>query len=359
MTNEARTQATERTSDLSDWTNEVLDQLLPEKQSRVELKSVSGDASFRRYFRAECGQRSFIAVDAPIASEDSQTFVRIADLFRAAGVCTPEVISTNFEQGFMLLDDFGDNLYLADLLKFQQQNAADATDKLYGAAIRSLLSIQQHVDSSLLDPFDREKLLQEMALFEQWFCLGLLNLELAESDQMLIEDTVSLLAQAAVSQTQVAVHRDYHSRNLMLLDSSRFGAESGPGIIDFQDAVAGAYTYDLVSLLRDCYIRWQPQQVNHWALLYFSQAKSAGIIGNLTEDEFLRDFDLMGLQRNLKVMGIFARLNIRDHKPQFLADIPLVIRNFLEVSEKYPDLANFRSWFTDTVLPVAREKLEL
>jgi aminoglycoside/choline kinase family phosphotransferase len=196
-----------------------------------------------------------------------------------------------------------------------------------------------------------------MQLFEEWFCEEFLCLQLATEDRELIAATLRFLEDAALGQASVAVHRDYHSRNLMLLDSAVFGKAAGPGVIDFQDAVSGAYTYDLVSLLRDCYIQWSPQQVREWALYYLDQAQISAAIPATTTEQFLRDFDLMGLQRNLKVMGIFARLCIRDKKSQYLADIPLVIQYFLNVSQHYPELAHFRDWFSNAVLPIAISKL--
>jgi N-acetylmuramate 1-kinase len=348
-----------RQQQLTHWANGVLDQLLSDKQGVVPLESVSGDASFRRYFRARLADRSFIAVDAPPANEDSKTFVRISKLFRDAGVSTPEVFATDYEQGFMLLQDFGDALYLPCLLDCQRRNSELEADKLYADAITSLVKIQKGVDSKRLVPFDRKKLHAEMELFEHWFCEEFLQLRLSDSDRQIIAVSFSLLEDSALAQPQVAVHRDYHSRNLLMLDAGVFGTDSGPGIIDFQDAVSGAYTYDLVSLLRDCYIRWRPDQVEKWALQYLEVAQAEEVIGQVSSTQFMRDMDLMGLQRHLKVMGIFSRLCIRDNKPQYLADIPLVIQYFLEVARAHEELAPFVCWFENTVLNVAKTKLKL
>lgn len=348
-----------RQQQLTSWTNKELDRLAEDKQDFVQLQSVSGDASFRRYFRAQLADQSFIAVDAPPANEDSETFVRIAKLFRDAGVSTPWVFAADYEQGFMLLQDFGDELYLPYLLDFQKRDSVLEADELYGDAIVSLVKIQKNVDSNRLAPFDRKKLRTEMELFERWFCEEFLQLKLSNADREIIAVTFSFLEDSVLAQPRVAVHRDYHSRNLLRLDTEVFGADSGPGIIDFQDAVSGAYTYDLVSLLRDCYIRWSPDLVEKWALQYLKAAQAEGIVAEISSSEFMRDLDLVGLQRHLKVMGIFARLCIRDNKPQFLADIPLVIQYFLEVARVHEEMAPFLYWLENTVLTVAKTKLKL
>ncbi len=353
-----------RRDQLSDWANAELGKLLPGISAPLELEMVSGDASFRRYFRTKRGHdglstQSFIAVDAPPENEDSRRFVSICKLFGDAGVITPKVFAAEYALGFMLLDDFGDTIYLDELLRAQQRDRMDEADRLYGHAIDSLLSLQANVDKGRLTPYDRNELHREMALFEEWFCVKFLGLRLDDEARELIAETLRYLEDQAIAQPVVAVHRDYHSRNLMILDLQKFGADCGPGIIDFQDAVSGAYTYDLVSLLRDCYVRWSPEQVDNWALGYLQRAIEMGIIEPIESRQFLQHFDLMGLQRNLKVIGIFARLGIRDNKPRYLADIPLVIHYFLEVSQRYRSLTPFVDWFKQAVLPVAKTKLKL
>jgi aminoglycoside/choline kinase family phosphotransferase len=348
-----------REQELGRWTAEMLRQRQPEISEKISLSIVSGDASFRRYFRAQLRDTSFIVVDAPPDNEDSGAFVRISGILREAGVLAPSVLAVDFSRGFMLLEDFGDELYLPHLLKSQAQESSTVADDLYQAAIKSLLTLQRNVDIKQLKPYDRQELRREMALFDEWFCGALLNLQLTESERDVLAKVYTFLEDAALSQTEVAVHRDYHSRNLLLLDADIYGANSGPGIIDFQDAVSGAYSYDLVSLLRDCYIRWQPQQVRKWALDYHKEAIRLGVLTDFPVARLYRDMDLMGLQRQFKVMGVFARLHIRDNKPQFLADIPLVIEYFLEVSSQYPEMAAFLSWFKVRVLPLARIKLNL
>jgi len=341
------------------WANSESQRLHADAPTDVELQVVSGDASFRRYFRLATADYSYIAVDAPPATEDSETFVRIAGLLRAASVSAPRVYAVDYAAGFMLLEDFGDELYLDPLLQAQARGDEVLPANLYGAAIRALVTMQDGVDCASLEPYDRHKLHAEMALFETWFCEALLELPLTSSDRKIIAAAMQLLEDVALSQPQVAVHRDYHSRNLLVLDPKRFQPEASPGIIDFQDAVAGPYTYDLVSLLRDCYIRWDEALVWQWAGDYLALAAEQKCFPTISEARFRRDFDLMGLQRHLKVMGIFSRLCIRDNKPRYLADIPLVIQYFLQVSGQYQELADFRDWFKQTVLPVARKKLNL
>lgn len=349
----------ERRAALTDWTNGVLNQLFPDQHHESDLQSVSGDASFRRYFRVQLEKRSLIAVDAPPLTEKNELFVNLTGLFRDAGVCTPKVFASDFESGFLLLDDFGNRLFLDSLLELQRENNIAEAAKMYHAAIDCLIKFQSRLKTGRLDPYGSELLRTEMLLFKDWFCVNLLELELDQSDEDLLEEAMSFLEREALSQRQLFVHRDYHSRNLMSLDEADFGPDCGPGVIDFQDAVCGSYAYDLVSLLRDCYIQWPEQQLEDWANYYYQLACSADLCPGISPGQFHRDLDFMGLQRNLKVMGIFSRLSIRDNKPLYLADIPLVIRNFLNVSQKYPELAAFRDWFVDKVLPTANTKLSL
>lgn len=361
-----------RLQELTTWANAEAQRINSQTSVEIPLQPVSGDASFRRYYRLTVEgaadketltknatsqePATFIAVDAPPAHEDSQQFVKIANLLRDAGVSAPSVYAADYHQGFMLLQDFGDALYLEPLLQAQAGGDTALPGQLYRDAITALVSLQQGVDATQLPPYDRERLITEMALFETWFCQEFLGLSLRKSDSECIANAFQFLAAAALAQPQVAVHRDYHSRNLLVLDEATFDKGANPGIIDFQDAVAGAYTYDLVSLLRDCYISWDNTQVLQWALSYRELAAERGLFPAVSEAQFLRDFDLMGLQRHLKVMGIFSRLFIRDGKSRYLADIPLVIRYFLDVSEGYEELLSFRHWFTQTVLPVARTR---
>jgi len=342
----------QRELQLQEWVDGELERLLEESALHAPLKIVSGDASFRRYFRATVNESTYIAVDAPPEHEDSGQFVKVAELLESAGVRVPEIFSCDFESGFMLLEDFGDDTYLPALLDIQNANDFETADRIYKQVIDALVLIQSNSLKGQLDPYDRAKLRREMDLFTEWFCAGLLKMEISDDEHALIAGALHFLEDSALSQATVLVHRDFHSRNLMLLEQG-----SGPGIIDFQDAVIGPYTYDLVSLLRDCYICWPRDLVAKWADYYLLRARESGVEVPADPAQFTRDFDLMGLQRHLKVLGVFARLAIRDNKTRYLADIPLVIHYFMEISGGYPELGAFRAWFQATVLPLAKERI--
>ena len=318
------------------------------------LSMVSGDASFRRYFRASWQDRSYIAVDAPPQHENSSAFIKVCQMLRAAGVQAPEIFASDLNRGFLLLEDFGDRQLLPTLSRLQSNGEIRRAGAIYQGALLTLLLIQRSPEKERLDPYDRDLLRAEMSLFTEWFCAAFLGLELSVPEHALIDQAMHFLEEAALSQPMVMVHRDFHSRNLMLLDDS---AVPALGVLDFQDAVHGPYSYDVVSLLRDCYLRWEPETVTHWALAYWQSARADGLLAEVSEAQFLRDFDLMGLQRHLKVMGIFCRLSLRDNKSQYLADIPLVIQYFLEVSRQYPELGDFVEWFNRRALPVANQRL--
>ncbi len=339
-----------------DWAARVvLEQKLVDGESgELRFSMVSGDASFRRYFRIGSGSKTFIAVDAPPTHEDSARFIHVDELFSKAGVHVPKVFANDLQHGFMLLEDFGDETYLPTLLKAQSAQDAATYTRLYTEAIDALLLLQKGADKERLGPFDRKELRREMDLFPEWMCEKFLGITLDASARAFIDRAFAFLEEVALAQTQVAVHRDYHSRNLLILQSGK-----GPGVIDFQDAVSGAYTYDLISLLRDCYIAWPQSRIDEWAQYYLNGALETGIVANVTPAQFTRDLDLMGLQRHLKVLGIFCRLYLRDKKSGYLADIPLVIQYFLDVGQRYPELDAFLTWFRGEVLPRARERFTL
>lgn len=341
---------------LKNWAEERL-----REKSRIEdshgdtgFSIVSGDASFRRYFRLHSEGQSYIAVDAPVDSEDSESFIRVDELLLEAGVRVPVVYASDLQQGFMLLEDFGNRTYLPLLLAAQNEQDMKTPQMLYQDAITTLVTLQKRADKERLGSYDRSELRREMEVFTEWMCEGFLEVKLDTAARKVIDDAFSFLEDAALSQPTTVVHRDYHSRNLLVTDDG-----SSPGVIDFQDALCGPYTYDLVSLLRDCYIRWPQTQIDEWASQYLQSAESAGVISQIEPIQFQRDFDLMGLQRHLKVLGVFCRLYLRDNKSGYLADIPLVIQYFLEVSRGYPELGTFLAWFEGQVLPRTRDKLTL
>lgn len=298
--------------------------------TEYEITPASSDASFRRYFRVTDAQGSRIVMDAPPAKEDSQTFVNVARQLYAIGLHVPEIFHADYQRGYFLISDLGSTQYLA---KLDEQHA----DSLYADAISALVTMQQRGPTTLAD-YDEPLLLQEMHLFRDWYLGEHLKYSLTRTQQTLLDKTFDYLAQTALSQPRVCVHRDYHSRNLMVCESG------SPGILDFQDAVFGPLSYDLVSLLRDCYIAWPQDKVQAWIKDYHTQAVQAGIMTDVDIQQFKRWFDLMGMQRHLKATGIFARLNYRDGKPGYLQDIPRTLGYIVEVSQCYPELKQFHDF---------------
>jgi len=305
---------------------------------RLSMERASGDASFRAYWRVWHEGCSYIAMDAPPEKEDTASFVRIGRSLRSVGLNTPEVYFEDLNQGFLLLKDLGARLYL-DVLD------AENADRLYGDALGALATIQACVPSEDLPAYDAAFLRREMDLFHEWLLRRHLCIVLAPEERMALKSVLDLLVESALEQPRVFVHRDFHSRNLMLTDAP------SPGILDFQDAVAGPVTYDLVSLLRDCYIDWPRARVMDWAWGYFNLAVQSGILSLEHEGAFLRWFDLMGVQRHLKASGIFARLNVRDAKPGYLADIPRTLGYVVEVAQDYPQLEELAALIETRVLP--------
>ena len=291
-----------------------------------EIAPASADASFRRYFRVQYDATSRIVMDAPPEQEDCQPFIHVSSLMAGIGLHVPVVLRQDLQQGFLLLTDLGDRVYLSEL-------NADTVENLYGDALQALLRLQAH-GAADLPPYDRGLLMNEMELFRQWYLERHLGLPLTGSENATIDAAFAYLADQALQQPRVIVHRDYHSRNLMV-------SSPNPGILDFQDAVIGPITYDLVSLLRDCYIAWPRSQVENWVSQYYRQARSEGLLENVSEAQFLNWFDLMGIQRHLKASGIFARLNYRDGKSAYLEDIPRTLGYVIDVGKDYPELRPF------------------
>ncbi|WP_455199381.1 aminoglycoside phosphotransferase family protein [Kaarinaea lacus] len=317
----------ERLGLLTQWLREVLD------DGDIEITPASEDASFRRYFRVTSDThpgQTLIVMDAPPDKEDTAPFIAISRLLVDAGVHAPEVMNINSVQGFLLLTDLGSQPYLDALND-------TSVDELYGDALDTLLRMQRDVphETSTLPPYDLTLLLREMELFREWYLAKYRNLALTDDQQHMLDAIYQRLAESALSQPEVFVHRDYHSRNLMVTQ------ENNPGVLDFQDAVIGPLTYDLVSLLRDCYIQWPRERVEKWALAYLHQAAGEGVFElskDMTDEVLLRWFDWMGVQRHLKASGIFARLWLRDGKPGYLDDIPRTLGYVREVCSRYEEL---------------------
>jgi len=327
MTTRATLELDGRLKMLRDW---LQDNLETPMQRIVPLAS---DASFRRYFRVHCGDTTYVAMDAPPEKESCEPFVAIAKTFHKLGLNVPVIYAENVEHGFLLLTDFGDQLYL-DALTPRTCNT------LYQKAFDDLMLLQscQNFEGYVLPKFDAALYLEEMSWFRDWYLERLLKISLTHSESVALDNIYSMLIQDALLQPQVCVHRDYHSRNLMLINE-----KSQPGILDFQDAVLGPITYDLLSLLRDCYIDWPPEQVQKWASVFHKQALQAGLLDEEEPKQFMRWFDWIGLQRNLKCIGIFARLSERDHKSSYLQYIPRVIKYAVDVCDRYPEFADLKS----------------
>ncbi len=323
-----------RLRELEQWLREDLS--LP----MTKMAPASSDASFRCYFRVWCGATSYIVMDAPPGKEDIRPFIQIGTLLEEIGLHVPGVLEQDLQRGFLLLTDLGSRQYLDEL------NEASAP-RLYGDALRSLVKMQSCPREMLrqVATYERKLLLEEMALFREWYLERHLGISLSADQAEMLVSSFSYLVEAALEQPRVLVHRDYHSRNLMI-------AEPNPGILDFQDAVVGPVSYDLVSLLRDCYVAWPRQEVEQWVEWYYNMASQVGLLQQADMGQLLRWFDLMGVQRHLKAVGIFSRLDIRDGKPGYLKDIPRTLGHIEAVLPHYPELRGLQSVLSE--LPASR-----
>lgn len=309
--------------------------------SDARIEPASDDASFRRYFRVTREQVTWIAMDAPPPQENCQPFVAIAGYLRDAGLSAPAILASDIERGFLLMSDFGDKTYLQLL-----DQTPSTAGHLYRDALDALLTLQRNGAAvrESLPPYDDALLSQEMSLFRDWLCGTHLGLSLSAQELADWDNVTELLVASALEQPRVFVHRDYHSRNLMVL------AEGNPGIIDFQDAMNGPLTYDLVSLLRDCYWRLAPEDIDHWCDYFYSRSP-AELCETTDAQSFRRWFDLMGVQRHLKAAGIFARLKHRDGKPGYLGDIPQTLDYVIDVAARYGELAPLATLISERCLP--------
>ena len=306
-----------RAAALAAWLRDAL------ATSAFRLEPASEDASFRRYFRVRTGSRTLIAMDAPPPMEDCRPFVSVLGLLRDAGVNAPALHASDVEQGFLLLDDLGTRCYL-DVI--DETNA----DALYADAFETLLDMQCRIGRGRVPPYDEARLRTELGLFPEWFLARHLGVDLDDTLSLALDATFDALVRVCVEQPGVFVHRDYHSRNLMHL------AHGNPGVIDFQDAVEGPVTYDLVSLLRDVYVRWPGDRVAGWVDAFHERALACGLV-DVGRERFRRWFDLTGVQRHLKIAGIFARLWHRDGKARYLDDLPLTLAYLAQVAPRYQE----------------------
>jgi N-acetylmuramate 1-kinase len=312
----------------------------------ISLQAMAGDASFRRYFRIHTQTGSLVVMDAPPVQENCRSYVAVANALRSMGLNAPEIIAADLERGFLLITDFGDLTYLKTL------NAQNA-DPLYQQALNALATLQscRSVPDSSIPPFTRQVMWQEWAWHKEWFLEKLLGLQSAAEEKEL-DASYALIVESAATQPQVFMHRDYHSANLMVLPAQ------GVGILDFQDAFIGPLTYDLVSLLRDCYIDWPEERVHHWVLDYQKKLQQRGLL-DVDPQVILRWFDWMGMQRHLKALLTFARKYVRDQQPQYLNYIPRTLKYLQNVSQRYPELSLLNKYLNTTVAKAVERGIPL
>jgi aminoglycoside/choline kinase family phosphotransferase len=306
------------------------------------IAPASVDASFRRYFRVTRGADSYIVMDAPPDKEDSAPFLKVARMLGGMNLNVPIVLARDMHRGFLLLSDLGSRQYLDELPEPR------AADRLYADALAALRTMQT-ADAAIsgdLPRYDRALLMREMELMPEWFLRHHLQVTIDAQERSMLDELFASLVRAADSQPAAFVHRDYHSRNLLVT------AQDNPGILDFQDAVWGPVTYDLASLLKDCYIAWPPARVRAWVLEYREKLLEAGFALPGDAAEFMRWFDLIGLQRHIKVLGIFARLFYRDGKPQYLKDLPRVLDYARDTASSYADTAPFAGFIAKRIDPL-------
>lgn len=313
------------------------------QHDNFEIKYLAGDASFRRYARIHLDQKTYMLMDAPPEKEDCRPFVQIAAFLDQHGARVPHIVAQDLTQGFLLLEDFGDEL-LSNHLRH------DSVDHFYLQAFKQIIQLQSiSADSSLFPVYSAEKLTQEMRLFDQWM-LPALAIELNDSEKQIVEHTYQWIVTQLSRQPQVIVHRDFHSRNLMLLKENE-----NLGVIDFQDAVVGPDTYDLISLIRDAYVQWLPEQVDRWMNEFYQllpeQAKHERSLS-----QFKLDADIMSVQRHLKILGIFVRLFERDRKSGYLKDLPRVMWYLRQELAKIYPLSAFYTLIEDKIYPKFEEK---
>ena len=322
---------TQREQLIQTWVTSVLN------SDQFEINFLPGDASFRRYARIKLNNKTFMLMDAPPEKEDCVPFVTIDQFFDTHGVRVPHIVAKDLQQGFLLLEDFGDVL-LSTLLN------DDTVDAYYAQSFKQLIELQAIDGVKQFPEYSYEKLLSEMQLLTDWM-LPSLHIEPSKEEQALIKRTFAILANAALAQPQVIVHRDFHSRNLMKIEG-----ETELGVIDFQDAVIGADTYDLISITRDAYVQWNADQVYAWFKVFYDLLPETAKQGRDFE-QFKRDADLMAIQRHIKILGIFVRLFERDGKTGYLKDLPRVMWYLLEESKPYAELQPFMQFIHAKVMP--------
>ena len=330
---------TPREQSIQSWIASVLG------SDQFETHFLAGDASFRRYARIKLNNKTFMLMDAPPEKEDCVPFVTIDEFFDAHGVRVPHIVSKDLKQGFLLLEDFGDVL-LSNLLN------DETVDAYYEQSFKQLIQLQSIPGEGQLPVYSYEKLISEMELLTDWM-LPALEIQPTEADTALIKRTFAILANAALAQPQVIVHRDFHSRNLMKIEN-----ETELGVIDFQDAVIGADTYDLISITRDAYVQWNAGRVYQWFKIFYDLLPAASKQERDFE-QFKKDADMMAIQRHIKILGIFVRLFERDGKSAYLKDLPRVMWYLLQETKPYAELQPFMQFMHEKVMPAFEAKYGL
>lgn len=327
-----------RKQDLLQWLNSI-------REVQVySLDKMISDASFRRYFRIMTPEKSFLAMDAPPLRENCQNFVVIAQALRKIGINAPEIIAANIEQGFLLITDFGDTTYLKML---NPHNA----NQLYEHALQTLAVMQKikHIPEFTIPFFDSHWMWQEWAWYKEWFLHKFLHFDFIHEEKKL-DECFSLIVQSATQQPQVFMHRDYHSANLMVL-------ENDVGVLDFQDAFIGPVTYDLVSLLRDCYINWPEEIVQQWTKSYWQMLIELRVLKDVEFSDFLRWFDLMGLERHLKALFTFSRIYVRDQQSHYIKHIPRTLNYLMQVTAQYAEFSPLNNFLVQIVQPTFAKEI--
>lgn len=329
-----------RENALHDWLNKII------PNSDFIVMPLTGDASFRRYFRLSYDNSTRIIMDAPPDKITLEPFINIGKLLSKHGFLTPTIHAIEPQQGFVLLDDFGDNLFLQTITPFN-------ADSLYKTAINTLNHMQE-CTTDTLEPFNKKFMLDELSQFRDWFLERYLDLTLDSNEELLLENTYAWITNLIANQPKVFIHRDYHSRNIMLLPPA---SDNSPrlGIIDFQDAMQGPFTYDLVSLLKDCYIQWPREKIIEWVDFFYAHSP---IARSYSQNEFHRAFDLCGLQRHLRVLGTFCRLHLRDNKSNYLNHLPLTYEYMITCLETYEELRPFLMFIQNRVQPIFLSKVK-
>jgi N-acetylmuramate 1-kinase len=337
------TQSSGRRHALETWVDSVLAQM----GSQVEdgWRPVVGDASFRQFYRIRTRQQSLIAMDAPPATENNAQFVRLSQVFRRAGVHVPDVIASDLENGFLLVSDLGELLYSTVYETAERDLAIDA-------ALETSITIAQVGEAGgAVPPYTIQRFRDELELFKVWLVDGLIRHSLTKAEGGMLDDVWRKLIDCIERQNKVCVHRDFHSRNLL------WAPDHVTRVVDFQDALYGPALYDLASLLRDCYVRFDETEIARWRERYRVLAARSGLAVEADPAAFARQLDLTAMQRHLKAVGIFARLELRDGRPSHLVDIAPVLDHMIDVAGSYPEFASFGDWLARSIRPATRAAL--